>query len=257
MKKESGTFAFLTIMLSSFVSAGPIEGLEQLADGLIEAIMVFIRFVSDLIFNINTFDELLFAKILIFALVLLIVYTVIKQNYIFGGTRNRPIQWIISFAVSILAVRYLPDTFVEAILLQYGALAVGITVFLPLAIYFFFIHQSGIGPFGRRAGWIVFAASFFALWSFRGEDLGQANWIYIIAIVFIIISLIFDKTIHEYFGLSDMRRASALAKDTRRVDAQRKLEHLDNDKAAGYYNGKEKIYEKKKEHLIKVIKDNI
>ncbi|MFH1522138.1 MAG: hypothetical protein ABIF18_04230, partial [archaeon] len=188
MKKNSSMFAFLIVVFSSLATAGPVEGLEQLAGGLKDVIVVLIQFISDTIFNINSFDELLFAKILLFSIVLLVVYTVIKENTIFGGTKNKPVQWIISSAIAILSIRYLSDDFIQAILLQYGTLAVGITVFLPLMIYFFFIHQSGIGPFGRRVGWIVFAASFFALWSLR-DDLGNANWIYWIAILFVVISI--------------------------------------------------------------------
>lgn len=207
MEKKAGILSFLTIMFSSLVTAGPVQGVEQLAEGLREVIVILIRFIGDMILDINSFDEFLFAKILLFALILIITYTVIKQNTLFGGTRNKPVQWIISITVSILAIRYLPDNFIQAILLQYGALAVGLTVFLPLIIYFFFIHQSGIGRFGRRAGWVVFALSFFALWSFRYEDLGSANFIYWIAIGFVGISIVFDKSIHRYFSFTDFRKA--------------------------------------------------
>lgn len=206
MKIKATTLSLSIIFFSSLVTAGPVEGLEQLANGLKEVIMVLIQFISDTIFDINSFDELLFAKILLFSIILLVVYTVIKENAIFGGTKNKPIQWIISSAIAILSIRYLSDDFIQAILLQYGTLAVGITVFLPLMIYFFFIHQSGIGPFGRRVGWIVFAASFFALWSLR-DDLGNANWIYWIAILFVVISIFFDKSIHRYFSFADFRKA--------------------------------------------------
>jgi len=81
--------------------------------------------------------------------------------------------------------------------------------------------------------------------------------IYWIAIGFIIISLIFDKTIHEYFGLSGIRKARELSKDTRRVEAQRKLDYLENDYAKGYYTGRNKLFERKKEHFKKVIRNNI
>ena len=253
MKRNEGVLAFLTIVFSSLVTAGPVQGVEQLTEGLREVIVIIIRFMGDTILDINSFDEFLFAKLLLFTLVLIITYTVIKQNIIFGGNKNKPIQWIISSAVSILAIRYLPDNFIQAILLQYGALAVGITVFLPLMIYFFFIHQSGIGPFGRRAGWIVFAISFFALWSFRYDDLGNANWIYWIAIGFIIVSIIFDKSIHSYFGLSSIRKIRTERKIERRVEAQTKLENLEDNKE--HYTDKE--YENLKARYEKIIKDNL
>ena len=254
--KRSALITFLTIILSPLTTAGPIEGLQQLTEGLRETIKILIRFISEAVLEINAFDEYLFAKLILFTIILLVTYTVIKQNHIFGGTKNKAIQWIISIAVSLLAIRYLPNTFVEAILLQYGALAVGLTVFLPLVIYFFFLHQSGIGPFGRRAGWLVFAASFFALWSFRHEDLGEANWIYWIAIGFVLISMIFDKKIHEYFGLSSIRKIRKGISEDNRLEALRRLKTLEEDFTNGYYVGKQREYDKKKEHLKEVIRKN-
>lgn len=253
MKTKTSILTLFTIFFSSLVTAGPVQGIEQLTNGLKEAIIILIQFISDTIFNINSFNELLFAKILLFSIIFLVVYTVIKENTIFGGTKNKPIQWIISSAISILTIRYLPDNFIEAILLQYGALAVGITVFLPLAIYFFFLHQSGIGPFGRRLGWIIFTASFFALWNFRYEDLGNANWIYWIAILFIGISIIFDKSIHSHLGLSSIRKARATGKLKRRIKAQEDLEELDKNRK--YLTDRE--YNKLKDDHEKTIKDNL
>ncbi|MBT7102558.1 hypothetical protein HN935_03545 [archaeon] len=233
MKKNLGVFAFLTILSAAFVSAGPTDGVRQLLDGLREVAVIVIQFVTDIILDINTFDEFLFAKLILFTIILLVVFTVIKQNKVLGGNKNKTIQWIVSISVSVLAVRFLPNEFVQAILLQYGALAVGITVFLPLLIFFFFIHQSNVGPFGRRAGWVIFALSFFAIWSFRYQDLGDANMIYWIAIAFIVISLIFDKSIHKYFGLSDFRKVRASHKSKMGRQIMRDLHILDEDLANG------------------------
>jgi len=206
MKKQGGIIIFLMIIFSAIVSAGPVEGLQQLTEGLREMIVVIIQFFGSTILDINSFNEFLFAKILLFTLILLVVYTVIKENKLLGGRRNKPIHWIISVSISILAVKYLPDGFIQAILIQYGALAIGITVFLPLIIYFFFIHQSKIGPFGRRIAWIVFATAFFALWSFRSADISGANWIYGIGTVFILISIIFDKVFINILILQILER---------------------------------------------------
>jgi len=231
MKKNLGVFAFLTILSAAFVSAGPTDGVRQLLNGLKEVVIIIIQFATDIILDINTFDEFLFAKLILFTIILLVVFTVIKQNKVLGGNKNKTIQWIVSISVSVLAVRFLPDEFVQAILLQYGALAVGITVFLPLLIFFFFLHQSNIGAVGRRAGWMIFAASFFAIWSFRYQDLGDANMIYWIAIGFIIISLIFDRSIHKYFGLSDFRKARTGHKSKMGRQVMRDLHRLDEDLA--------------------------
>ncbi len=261
MKKSPSHYLLLTtyylLGLTPLVRAGPVQGVYQLTDGLQEIIRILIQFISETILQINSFDEFLFAKLILFTIILLVVYTVISQNSIFGGVgKNKAIQWIISIAISILGIRYLPDTFVQAIMLQYGALAVGITVFLPLMIYFFFIHQSGVGPFGRKIAWLVYITGFFALWSLRYEDLGEANWIYWIAIGFIIICLMFDKKIHEYFGMSSIRKIRAGMKSENRVEALRRLRLLEQDYTDGLYTGRQKEYDNKKAHLSKVIREN-
>ena len=46
MKKEGGIFAFLTVMFSSLVSAGPVEGLQTLLGGLGDIIIVLIQFIN-------------------------------------------------------------------------------------------------------------------------------------------------------------------------------------------------------------------
>jgi len=252
--KLSSTSPILYLLgLIPLVRAGPVEGVQQLLSGLGDVLVILIQFISDTILDINSFDEFLFAKILLFSIILIVTYTVIKQNTLFGGKKNKPIQWIISSAVSILAIRYLPDEFIQAILLQYSALAVGITVFLPLMIYFFFLHQAGFGPAGRKLGWMVFAASFLALWSFRYSELGDANWIYWIGIAFILLALLFDKSIHEYFGMSSIRKARSLNKLERKGKAQRDLYDLEENRE--HFSDSE--YERLKEKYEDAIKNNL
>ena len=65
MKKGSGILAFLTIFLSSLVSAGPVEGVEQLVEGLREVISIVVQFLSNVLFDLESFDEFFFAKLLI------------------------------------------------------------------------------------------------------------------------------------------------------------------------------------------------
>ncbi len=246
-------YSLFSILLLPKATAGPVQGLYQLTDGLREVIRILIQFISETILQIDAFNEFLFAKLLLFTLILLVVYTVISKNGIFGGEKNKTIQWIISSAISILAIRYLPNNFIQAIMLQYGAFAVGITVFLPLIIYFFFVQQSGIGPFGRKTAWIVYLAGFFALWSFRYEDLGEANWIYWIAIGFIIISMIFDKTIHKHLGLRSIKKIRNENRTERRVSAEAKLKEIEDRRQ--FYTNKE--YQKAKDRWEKAIKDNL
>lgn len=245
MKRHSGILAFMTVMFSSLVSAGPVDGLRQLLEGVRDMVIVIIDFAGEMFFDSNQVDEFLFIKILLFALVLIVVYSVLKKNEILSG--DKTINGIIAVTVSILSVRYLPDNFVQAIMFQYGALAVGITTFIPVMIFFYFIHQSGVGPFGRRFAWIVYLGAFFALWTFRYEDLGAANWIYWIVIGFVVISIMFDKRIHEYLGMSGFRKARDARKVERRIRAQKMLADLEDSRdhiGERDYKNTRKRYEK-------------
>jgi hypothetical protein len=257
MKKKNLSYYLLPttyiILLISLASAGPVEGVRQLAEGLGEIIVILIQFISDTILNINSFDEYLFAKILLFSIILLVVYTVIKKNTIFGGSNNKPIQWIISSAVAILSIRYISDEFIEVILLQYGTLAIGIGMFLPLMIFFFFLHQSELGPFGRRIGWIVYGVSFMALWIFRYEEIGAANMLYWIGLAIVLFLILFDSSIHKYFGMSSIRKAWKEMKIESRVDAQRRLKELEENR--DFYSDGE--YKMLREKLIERVKENI
>lgn len=251
MKKSVPTL--LTIFMTSIVSAGPVEGVEQLLRGFGQVILLIIQFLSDTILNINSFDEFLFAKILLFMIILLVVYTVIKKNTIFKGDKNKPIQWIISISIALLSIRYLSDEFLEVILLQYGTLAIGIGMFIPLMIFFFFIHQSELGPFGRKMGWIVYSTSFIALWAFRYDEIGEANMLYWIGLSIVLFLMLFDSSIHRYFGMSSIRKMWKDNKVRARVSAQVELEKLEKDRK--HYTDSE--YTGLREKWVKIIEDNI
>lgn len=152
------------------------------------------------LFGVNTIDEYLFAKILLFLIIFAVSFMSLKRVAVFEERRS--ILFIISLCVSILAVRYLgPENFVRAILLPYGALGGAISIFLPLLIYFMFVHTSVTGGFGRRAAWFIYGVVFILLWATQ-EYMGTANWIYILGLGFIFINFLFDRSIHNYFELT-------------------------------------------------------
>lgn len=233
MKKIAGVSAFLLGI--SFVSAGPVEGLNQLLVGLRQMISILIQFLFGLSYDLQIYNEFLFAKIILMILIFIIVYTVSKES-IFKGyadDKGKPLLYIVSGAVAILSIKYLPDNMIQAILLPYSSLGVGLTVFLPLMIYFFFLHQSKMGIFGRRAGWVIFGASFLALWSTRYDLLGEANWIYWIGIAFIVCCFLFDNRIHKHFGLYGIKKLEAMSKEKLHRHWKREKFQLEED----YRNG--------------------
>ncbi len=170
--------------------------------------------------------EFLFAKALLFFLLFSIIFIVLKRVEIFSA--NKSIQVIISLIVSILAVRFIKENeFIYGILLPYTSLGIAISVFLPLLIFFYFAHVSGLGPFGRRAAWFIYGTVFLFLWGTRPyQDLGIANWIYLIGTLFILLNILFDKTIQRYFGLSGLERWRERTEDARIARLQAEYDEI-------------------------------
>ena len=170
--------------------------------------------------------EFSFAKILLFFLLFSIIFMVMKKIDIFA--ENTAVSTIVSLIVSIFAVRFIKENeFITGILLPYGALGIAIATFLPLLIYFYFIHFSGIGPFGRRTAWFIYGVIFLVLWGSRPyAELGDANWIYILGIGFILINLLFDRGIHDYLGLAGLARWRERAEDARIANLQAEYQDI-------------------------------
>lgn len=156
------------------------------------------------------FGEFLFAKIMLFFLLFAMIFVSLGKIDIFYD--NKAVHVVLTLVTSILAVRYLePGEFINAILLPYTALGVALATFLPLLIFFYFVHKSGLHGFGRRSAWFIYGIFFIMFWGSKeynpvgvtGSSLGNANWIYLIAIGFILINLFLDKTIQGYFASVD------------------------------------------------------
>ena len=215
------TIILINILVFNVLALSPVPG-GLIPGGFSGGIGNFIEQVGNSIGEIlapiiGSYDssEFLFAKILLFFLLFAIIFVALSKIDLFAG--NRAVHVTITLIVSILSVRYIKEgEFINAILLPYSALGIAISLFLPLLIYFYFVHFSGIGPFGRRTAWFIYGIVFLVLWGSRPyEDLGAANWVYLIGIGFILINLLFDKSIHQYLGLAGLARWRERAEDAR------------------------------------------
>ncbi|MDP2946719.1 MAG: hypothetical protein Q8N88_01260 [Nanoarchaeota archaeon] len=261
MKKIAGVSAFLLGI--SLVSAGPVEGTRQLLDGAREIFLVILQFLFNLSYDLEIYNQFLFAKIILMILIFIIVYTVCKKtifkDYVDDKKKGKPVLYIISAAIAILSIRYLPDEYIQAILLPYSSLGVGLSVFLPLFIFFYFLQDSAnVGSFGRRAGWVIFGASFIALWSARYDELSEANWIYWIGVAFIIFSFIFDKKLHEYFALKEIREHrkeyhnrmwADYQESIQKIDVQLRDVNLPEKVRRSLERTRDKLYRQQKHHI--------
>lgn len=238
LNKKEGIL-FMLISSLSFVSAqygGPVEGLRTLLQGLKDMLAVILTFASDIFFNVNQIEDFLFAKILITLLIFFVIYTVLKKNKMF----NDKISLVISIIISILAVRFIPDNeFINGILLPYGVLGIAITVFLPYLIYFFFVHQSVKGSITRRLAWMVFGAVFAGLWAYRINEVDEiGRYIYTIGLIFVIVSIIWDRRIHRFFEYRRFNEIQDYQRNNLRKQTLREINQLRKDFADGVIQDK-------------------
>jgi len=165
-----------------------------------------IQFASDLIFNIDNFNEFLIARIFLLILIAIIVYLVLQKNEILS--KRAGINKLIAVLIAILAIRFLPDNeFINGILLPYGVLGAALTTMLPFAIYFLFVFQSLSGSLLRRSAWILYLAFFLGLWWMRYDEISEIiTYIYGLTFLLILISIVFDKQIRKIWGMKEINR---------------------------------------------------
>lgn len=239
--------------LTSLVSAGPVEGVRQLLSGLGQVIMILIQFISNMILDINSFDEFLFAKLIFFILIFLVIYTIIHKNELFGD--NKPINRVITAAISILAVRFIPDELVGILFLQYGALGAGMGITIPFFLILFFLHQSEWGPMPRKIGWVLYGFSYMIIFYYSMENLqGIANIIYWTGILGIIIAFFFDSQIHAAFGTAEFRTANRNFEVTRLAKFRRELRDVVRELGTvGLTTTERRVLEKQEKFIKKQI----
>lgn len=177
-------------------------------------------------------SEFFFHQLLILLLLILITKKILDKTPI--GENNAKISFLVSVIVSILAVRFIvSNNFFESIFLQYGVLGIAITTVLPMVIFFWFIHATKIGTYGRKLFWLFYIIVLVVLWLTKaGEIPAAANWIYVLTILGAIALIFFDKNIHVYFGTSHLRvfmtqeRKEAIARAKERIQKIMERERL-------------------------------
>jgi len=159
--------------------------------------------------GVSEFDQYFFARVLLLIVVYIVCSITLSKTSIFKERTG--VIVIISAVVAILGARYIAEfKFIEAILLPYGTITIAITTLFPFLLYFYFVHNSISSGAGRRIAWIFFAVIFLGLWWTRRADTSldpNLRWIYNIAIIAVVVTVIFDKKIHEYFGIMEAQQA--------------------------------------------------
>jgi hypothetical protein len=136
---------------------------------------------------------------------------------------------LISVIISILAVRFISENnLIEGILIPYGTLGIAITTILPLVIFFYFVHHTNVGTFGRKFFWMVFAIILLILWVSKYDQIGDtANRIYGLVLLATALLVVFDKSVHSYLGLSDFRKFDRDSNKKRILQAKKELDEIE------------------------------
>lgn len=231
MDKKKGLYAWLCglflINILPLISAyGFSFDIRRGPEDVINFIKDFTSPFFEAILNTSAYSDFFFAKVLLLILVFISIYFVLRKIDFLELNEKKGVLIIIASVISILGLRYLPDSdLVSGILLPYNALGLAIAIFLPLLIYFFFVEKSIPSPPGRRAAWIIYAIVFGVLWASRSSEISQtANYIYTAGLAVVILFLFLDRSLHRYFQLEDLRGIQNAAATGREIDLMHKLQ---------------------------------
>jgi len=231
MNKKIGVIILFLITLSPLLQAVEIPGtgidLEEGMNQIIEQVIGFGTPVFEKIIGEYSTSEFFFSKILLLILLVIIIKKVLEKTPI--GDDNKNVSFIISLIISILGIRFISQNeFFEAIFIQYGVLGIAITTILPLVIFFYFVHNTKVGTFGRKMFWGIYTIILAAIWiSKSGEIPEVANWIYGLSLVATTIFLIMDKSIHSYLGLSGFKKFEKDSNKKRIREAKKEMDILE------------------------------
>jgi len=187
----------LSILMINFISAMTLfEGITAVANSVIQILEPIFSFLLG-----NVGGGLLFVKILLFIIIFGIVWISLGKIDFFS--EHKPILHIITFAVSVLAIRGISSSdLINTILLPYTALGVALSAGIPFVIYFVVVNV-GLGDqpsIVRRIAWIFFAVIFVGLSFSRTNTLGNFQYIYLATAGIALIMAFIDGSIKGLFA---------------------------------------------------------
>lgn len=226
-KRVGFSFLVLTLVLS-FVSIVSAASLENSLNNFVDSAEPIFRALLGDVSGVGAFSssEVLFAKFLVFILVLSIVNVSLSQ-FPTRFTENKKLTLLIATIVALLAVRFLVEgQLIALIWLPYGVLGVLLSSLLPLIIVFFFLNSFN-SRLIRRVGWALFGVIFLVLGYLRWGDFSTSSgafgfnlaWIYILTGAVSWIMYLFDK---EIYASVDFARIHAMT-DSHKKEAAIRL----------------------------------
>lgn len=190
-------FSFVNIVSAQADIAGQIQNVLNRATDIAKPILGI--FVGD-----YSSDEFFFTKVLVFILLFVVIKVSLKVIPRFKDLTL--VVNIISFVISILAIRFMKEEGIfNGILLPYGTLGIVIITMTPFIAFLYVLHAGKANAAIRRLGWLIYMGVFVALFISRYSTISEiGRTIYYVVVGAILLALIFDKGIHEYFRAHEM-----------------------------------------------------
>ena len=253
MKRGLGILILVLLILPFVSAAGEFEQARDILAKVLDSALGFLTPVLEKVLGDFSSSEFFFTKVLILILLILIIRAVLDKTPL--GEDNPKVSILLALIVSVLAVRFMSQNkFIESVLIPYGTLGVAIVTILPMVIFFYFIHNTKVGTFGRKVFWAIYGITLFVLWISRSRELpATANWIYILSFIAIVIFIFMDKSIHGYFGMHDFDKYSKELNEKRIWELKEELYDLGEKERKGVITSKE--YKKKAKKLKRDIKE--
>jgi len=261
MKKSvvvSILIAFIVLSIFPLVSADSfdLETAQAQVTRAIDSALIFFYPVLEKIIGDYSGSAFFFSEVLLLILLTIIIKNVLDKTPL--GENTKKINIILSIIISILAIRFIAqNNLFEAIFIQYGVLGVAITTILPMAIFFYFVHQTKVGSFGRKVFWTIYGITLLVIWISKANQINAvANWIYILSMIAIGIFIYLDTTIHSYFGFSEFKKFKKHVNDEHITELRRKRKQLVKDVAEDIidlptFQKRDKDLEEKIKELLK------
>lgn len=229
-----GALLFSSIFFAHGVAAGPMDDLSAGLNNVVTSLKPILEVLFGGLTGAPAADELLFAKILLFVIILAVLFVVAQRVPLFAGSPT--VVWVVSIAVALLASRWLGDAaLIQAIILPYSALGITLTAAIPFMIWFFVVN---IGlkeqpPSFRRLAWITFGVVFIFLWFARYDVTGPFKWAYLVVAILAIIMAYLDGTIRRYLVGFEAEKSMLDVKHEAVLELKRQLAKISEDLAKG------------------------
>lgn len=244
MKKQVVVALFATVFLLALASVSAATVAETIGDffstisDIIQAIADALTPLARTLFGSENLgvtqgtDAFTVANIFIFVIVLIIVFLVVDSINFFDN--HRAFAWVLSIAVSVLAVRFLSDGMINAIIFPYKALGIALAAGLPFVIYFAAVEWKMQHRFMRITAWIFLAVIYIFIYYFRidSAELSAYSWIYLVTAILALCVAALDGTIQAWYTQGKVSEAHSASKRATIRQLQRELGELDADLAA-------------------------